>query len=56
MDETKVNESKKLIEKKLSYAVTIRDLSDSTQTKILEECGVTVEKYDNALGCIEKMV
>ena len=37
MDETKVKESKKLIEKRPSYAVTIGDLSDITQTKILEE-------------------
>ena len=54
IDETIVNQSKKLIEKVLSYIVTISDLSDVTLSKILEECGVTGEQYDNALGCVEK--
>ena len=34
--------------------VTISDLSDVTLLQILEECGVTAEQYDNALGCVEK--
>ena len=56
IDETIVNQSKKLIEKVLSYIVTISDLSDVTLSQILEECGVTAEQYDNALGCVEKKV
>ena len=55
IDETIVNQSKKLIEKVLSYIVTISDLSDVTLSQILEECGVTAEQYDNALGCVEKI-
>ena len=54
IDETIVNQSKKLIEKVLSYVVTIRDLSDVTLSQILEKCGVTAEQYDVALGCMEK--
>ena len=54
IDETIVDQSKKLIEKLLSHVVTISDLSDVTQSQILEECGVTAEKYDSALGCVEK--
>ena len=56
IDETIVNQSKKLIEKVLSYIVAISDLSDVTLSQILEECGVTAEQYDNALGCLEKKV
>ena len=56
IDETIVNQSEKLIEKILSYIVTISDLSDVTLSQILEECGVTAEQYDNALGCVEKKV
>ena len=41
IDETIVNQSKKLIEKVLSYIVTISDLSDVTLSQMLEECGVT---------------
>ena len=40
----------------LSYIVAITDLPDVTLSEILEECGVTGEQYDNALGCVEKMV
>ena len=54
--ETIVNESKKLIKNILSYIVTISDLPDVTLSQILEECGVTAEQYDNALGCVEKKV
>ena len=54
IDETIVNQSKKLNEKVLSYIVTISGLSDVTLSQILEECGVTAEQYDNALGCVEK--
>ena len=32
------------------------DLSDVTLSEIVEECGVTPEQYDNALGCVEKKV
>ena len=53
---TIVSQSKKLIEKVLSYIVTISDLSDVTLSQILEECGVTAEQYDNALGCVEKIL
>ena len=41
---TIVSQSKKLIEKVLSYIVTISDLSDVTLSQILEECGVTAEQ------------
>ena len=39
-DETVVKQSKKLIDKVLSYIVTISDLSDVMLPEILEECGV----------------
>ena len=54
IDETIVDQSKKLIEKLLSHVVTISDLSDVTQSQILKECGVTAEQYDSVLGCVEK--
>ena len=47
---------KKLIEKVMSYIVTISDKSDVTLSEILEECGVTAKQYDIALGCVEKKV
>ena len=53
---TIVSQSEKLIEKVLSYIVTISDLSDVTLSQILEECGVTAEQYDNALGCVGKKI
>ena len=53
---TIVSQSKKLIEKVLSYIVTISDLSDVTLSQILEDCGVTAEQHDNTLGCVEKKV
>ena len=56
IDETIVKQSRKLIDKVLSYIVTISDLSDVTLSEILQECGVTPEHYDNALGCAEKKV
>ena len=43
IDETIVNQSKKLIEKVLSYIVTISDLSDVTLSQPLENCRVTAE-------------
>ena len=56
IDKTIVNQSKKLIEKVFSYIVTISDLSDVSLSQILEECGVTGEQYNNALGRMEKKV
>ena len=56
IDETIVNQKKKVIEKVHSYIVTISDLSDVTLSQISEECGVTAEQYDNTLGCVEKKV
>lgn len=44
---------KVLIEKVFSY-ITINDLSDVTQSELLEECGVTAEQDANALVCVEK--
>ena len=38
IDETIVKQSKKLIDKALSYIITISDLSDVTLSEILEEC------------------
>ena len=38
----------------LSYNVTISDMFDVTLLQILEECRVTAEQYDNALGCGKK--
>ena len=38
IDETIVKQSKKLIEKVLSFIVTISDLPDVTLSEILEEC------------------
>ena len=52
IDEIIVKQSRKLIDKVLSYIVTISDLSDVTLSEILEECGVTTEQYDNKLGCV----
>ena len=54
IDETIAKQSNKRIQKVLSYIVTKSDLSDVTLSEILEECGVTAEQYDNALGCLEK--
>ena len=54
IDENIVKQSRKRIDKVLSYFVTISDLSDVTLSEILEECGVTPEQYDNALRCVEK--
>ena len=51
-----VKQSKKLIEKVLSYSVTISDVSDVTLSEILEENGVTAEQHGNALECMEKKV
>ena len=56
IDETIVKQSRKLIDKVLSYTVTISDLSDVTLLEILQECGVTSEQYGNALGFVEKRV
>ena len=56
IDETIVKQSKKLIDKIISYIVTISDLSDVTLSEILEECGVTAEQYGNALGSVKKKV
>ena len=56
IDETIVNQCKNLIEKVLSFNVTISDLSDVTLSKILEECGVNAETYQDALGCVERKV
>ena len=44
-----VKQRKKLIEKVLSYIVTVSDLSDVTLSEILEEYGATADQYDNAL-------
>ena len=53
--ETIVKESKNLIDKVLSYIVTTSHPSDATTlSEVLEECGVTAEQYDNALGFVEK--
>ena len=49
IDEIKGKESQKLIDKLLSYIVTINDLSDVTQSEILEGCRVSAEQYNNAL-------
>ena len=49
-----VKQRKKLIEKVLSYIVTVSDLSDVTLSEILEEYGATADQYDNALWCVEK--
>ena len=45
-DETIVKQRKKLVDKVLSYIVTITDLSAVTLSKTLEECGVTAEQYE----------
>ena len=43
IDESIVKQSKKRIDKLLSYIITISDLSDVTLSEILGECGVTAE-------------
>ena len=52
--ETKIKESKKIIQKLLSYIVTINHMSDVTQSEISRECVVTAENCDNALGFVGK--
>ena len=54
--ETIVKQNKKFIDKVLSYIITISDLSHFILSEILEECGATVEQYDNPLGRVEKKV
>ena len=54
IDESIVKQSRKLIDKVLSYIITISDLSDVTVSEILEDYGVAAKQYDNALGCVEK--
>ena len=56
IDETKIKQEKKIIEKVLSYIVAISDLSDITLSKILEKSEVTEYHYENALHCVEKKV
>ena len=54
--ETIVMQSKKFIDEVRSYIVTISDLSDVRLSEILEECGATIEQYDNPLGPVEKTI
>lgn len=56
IDQNMVKQRKDFIEKVLSCIVTVSDLSDVRQSELLEECGVTVEHYENALGCMGKKV
>ena len=49
-------QSGKLIDKVLSYIVTVSGLSDVALLEILEECGVIPEQYDSTLGCMFKKV
>ena len=51
MDETKVKQSKKLINKVYSSIVTINDLSHITLSEILEKSGFTEEQYE--LECVK---
>ena len=51
-----VKQSGKLIDKVLSYIITVSDLSDVTLSEILEERGVTPEQYGNALGYVGKKI
>ena len=46
-----VKQNKKLIDKVLSYIVTISNLFDLTLSEFLKGCGATAEQYGNALGC-----
>ena len=52
VDEAKVNQSKKLIDKVIFYIITINDLSNITLSEILEKGWVTEEQYSNALKCV----
>ena len=56
IDETMVKQSGKLIDKVLSYIITVSDLSDVTLSEILEERGVAPEQYGNALGYVGKKI
>ena len=47
IDETTVKQSKNLIDKVLSYVITISDLSYILLSEILEGCGVIAETYYN---------
>ena len=49
MDETKTNQSKKLIDKMLSYIFTTNYLSDIALLEIFKNNGVTEKLYNNAL-------
>ena len=54
IDEMKVNSSKNITEKVLSYIVKTGDLSYVTQFEILGKCGVKEEQYNSALSYLEK--
>ena len=43
----------KVISNREKHHILLNDLFDVTQSAILKECGVTVEQYENALGCVE---
>ena len=49
MDETKTKQSKKLIDKMLSYIFTTNYLSDIALSEIFKNNGVTEKLYNNAL-------
>ena len=49
MDETKTKQSKKLIDKMLSYISTTNYLSDIALSEIFKNNGVTEKLYNNAL-------
>lgn len=49
MDETKTKQSKKLIDKMLSYIFTTNYLSDIALLEIFKNNGVTEKLYNNAL-------
>ena len=56
INEAKVKQSKKLIDKVISYIVAINYLFDMTLSEILENSGVTEEQYNNAVECVGKQV
>lgn len=51
---TILKHSKNFIDKVLFYIIIISDLSYVILSEILEQCGVTEEQYNNALGCVKK--
>ena len=54
VDEVKLKESKKIVDKVLSEITSALDLSDVTLEDILESCDMSETEYSDALECVQK--